>query len=219
MPTLHIALDESGDLNFSPSGSRYYIFAAAWTYDPAPFAHALTELRFSLLKQGHDLVAFHATEDRQAHRDAVVDILAGTDHWRFAAIVVDKPKVHPTLREPEKFYPRFALMVLRFILRGRLYPQADRVLIFTDSLPVKRRRETAEKAIKTACRAELLDTMPFYSYHHHRASNCWIQAADYCSWAIYRKSQSGDARTCVRLQPRLARPELDVLREGAVTYY
>ena len=36
--TLHIALDEAGNLNFSPRGSKYYVFAAAWTYDPAPLA-------------------------------------------------------------------------------------------------------------------------------------------------------------------------------------
>jgi hypothetical protein len=37
---------------------------------------ALTALRFALLKQGHDLHCFHATEDKQVNRDAVVATLA-----------------------------------------------------------------------------------------------------------------------------------------------
>jgi hypothetical protein len=45
--------DESGNLTFKPTGSKYYVFTAAWTYDPAPLANDLTGLRFALLKQGH----------------------------------------------------------------------------------------------------------------------------------------------------------------------
>ncbi|MGH7567789.1 MAG: hypothetical protein ACREL9_02290, partial [Gemmatimonadales bacterium] len=76
MPTLHVHLDESGDLTFKPAGTRFYVFTAAWTYDPAPLAGALSALRFSLLKQGHDLHRFHATADKQVNRNAVVAALA-----------------------------------------------------------------------------------------------------------------------------------------------
>ena len=108
VPTLHVHLDESGNLTFSPKGTRHYVFSAAWTHDPAPLAQALTTLRFSLLKQGHDLFRFHATEDKQANRDAVVHAMMGHDGWRFAAVVIEKAKVNPSLREPHRFYPTFA---------------------------------------------------------------------------------------------------------------
>lgn len=219
MATLHVALDESGDLSFNPSGSRYYVFAAAWTYDPAPLAQALTDLRFSLLKKGENIQAFHAHEDRQANRDAVVETLASHDNWRFAANVVYKPKVNPAIRDSYHFYPKFASMVLRFIFRGCLRRGTDAVLIFTDALPVKRHRESAEKAIKKACRAELDSGIRFESYHHPRASNVWIQVADYCSWAVYRKWQHGDTRTFDQLRIRLAKDELDVLASGDTVYY
>lgn len=108
MPTLHVHLDESGDFNFSPTGSRYYIFTAAWTYDPAPLAGHLTTLRFSLLKAGHNVPMFHATKDRQANRNAVVKVLSGHDDWAFAAVVIEKTKVYPRLHAPYRFYPEFA---------------------------------------------------------------------------------------------------------------
>lgn len=72
MPTLHIHLDEAGNLEFSPKGSRYFVFAASWTYEPEALAAALTQLRFSLLRDGHDLDSFHATEDKQSHRNVWV---------------------------------------------------------------------------------------------------------------------------------------------------
>lgn len=219
MATLHVALDESGDLTFSPSGSRYYVFAAAWTYDPSPVAVALTHLRFSLLKEGHDIQAFHAHEDKYVTRNAVIDILAGHENWSFAAIVVEKNKVNPAIRDPHRFYPKFASMVLRFVFRGRLRPGTGTVLIFTDALPIKWHRESAEKAIKKACRAELDSTIRFESYHHPRASNAWIQVADYCSWSVYRKWQHADPHFYDQLKSRLAKGELDVLASGETVYY
>ncbi len=113
MPTLHVYLDESGDLNFKATGTRYYVFAAAWTYDPHPIALDLSNLRFSLLKQGFDIQSFHATEDRQINRNAVLGILERHEGWQHGAIIVEKAKVDPSLYEPQRFYPEFAGMLLR----------------------------------------------------------------------------------------------------------
>ena len=68
------------------------------------------------------------------------------------------------------------------------------------------------------CRAEL-GRLPFQIYHHHRASNAWIQIVDYCCWAVYRKWQHQDDRTYQRLRCRLEAPELDVFRLGDQTLY
>src|SRR5258708_15811944 len=94
LPTLHVHLDESGDLNFSPTGSPYFVFAAAWTYEPAPLANELTALRFSLVKQGHGerLSGFHAREDAEPKRDKVFEVLEKHKNWTFAALVVTKSR-------------------------------------------------------------------------------------------------------------------------------
>jgi len=177
LPTLHVHLDESGNLTFKPIGSKYYVFTAAWTYDPGPLAMALIALRFALLKKGHDLHRFHATEDKQLNRDAVVTALAGFAGWKFAAVVIEKAKVYPELRSPHRFYPEFASSVLKHVFRRHLAPGTDTVLVFTDTLPVHKRREAVEKAIKTACRQELPKATHFESYHHPSASNHWLQVA------------------------------------------
>ena len=218
VPTLHVHLDESGDFNFSPRGTKYYAFAAAWTYEPAPLSMALNALRFSLLKQGHSIQAFHAAEDKQANRDAVVHVLTGHDNWRFVAVVIEKAKVNASIRDPYIFYPKFASMILKYIFR-RLESDTHTVLIFTDELPVQKYRNSAEKAIKKAARACLPPHVRFETYHHRRESNAWIQVADYCTWAIFRKWEGGDPRTYDLLRPRLAIRELDVLARGTTTYY
>jgi hypothetical protein len=217
--TLHIHLDESGDFNFTPGGSRFYVFAAAWTYNPAPLATRLTALRFSLLKAGHDIKAFHATEDKQANRNEVVKALAEHDGWSFAAVVIEKAKVYPRLYAPHHFYPEFASSVLKYIFHRHVEQETTNVLVFTDTLPVAAKREAAVKTIKTTCRHELDPRIRFDSNHHPAAANCWIQIADYCSWAVFKKWEFGDTRTYEQIRRRLIAPELDALRVGTIRHY
>jgi Protein of unknown function (DUF3800) len=221
--TIHVHLDESGDLNFSPTGTRYYIFTAAWTYDPAPLASELTALRFRLVKEGRGerLSGFHAREDAQPRRDLVLGILVKHPTWSFASIVVDKRRVNPVLYDPEKFYPKFATMVLRFVFKGRLRPKTSGVLIYTDTLPFSgKQARAAEVAIKAECRRDLPDGLPFHVLHHRRESNSWIQVADYCSWTICRKWEHGEKGIYDQLRVRLAATEIDPtsLGDGKIYY-
>ncbi|MGH7556178.1 MAG: hypothetical protein ACREMD_00045, partial [Gemmatimonadota bacterium] len=81
MATLHIVADESGDFTFGPQGTRHYVFAVAWTYEPAELARRVTELRIKLLKQGHDVPFFSAAEDKEANRQAFIRTILGDDGW------------------------------------------------------------------------------------------------------------------------------------------
>lgn len=223
MPTLHVHLDESGDVSFSPKGTKYYIFAATWTYTPRPLADRLTALRFALLKAGHDIPRFHATNDKKSIRGTVANRLIATRGWRYCATVVEKPKVDPEFYEPAQFYATFAPMPLRFIFRGlrglKGRGTTQRVLIYTDTLPVEKKRELVEKAIKIAVRAELPDEVTFHTYHHPSTSNCWLQVTDYCCWAIRRKWESADLEMYQQLLPCLAAPERDVLGLETTRHY
>lgn len=204
-------------MSFTPKGKRFYIFAAVWTFDPSPLASQLINLRISLLKKGHDLPRFHATTDKQENRNAVTSLLTTLNNWYWVAVVIEKSKVNPSIRDPHQFYPQFLAMPLRFILKGRLH-DATNVIIYTDTLPVHH-CEPIKKAIKSSCRAALSEEIPFRCYHHPSASNKWLQVADYCAWAIARKWESGDSRTYNVLKHRLVVPELEVMLTGSTHYY
>jgi len=219
--TLHIHPDESGNWHFNPKGSRYYAFAVAWTYDPQPLANALTALRFGLVRQGRNIDAFHASPDSQSTRDAVVRTMVAHGNWNFAAIVLEKCKVNPVMREPHRFYPQFAGSLLKFVLRGRVRQGTDRVLFFADTLPLDTRakREGVLKAIKTTCVVEV-PGIEHHVFSHRSESNKWLQVVDYCCWAVYRKYEGNDPRTYEQLRSRLAAKELNVTdRAGQTVYY
>lgn len=223
MATLHIHVDESGEFNFSATGCRYYIFTAAWTYDPLPLASALSSLRHNIIKAGHGshLSAFHACEDPNPRRDLVINTLLRHTNWDFASIVVDKPCVNPAIREPKKFYPKFLAMVLRFIFRGRIRQGTDKVLIYADTLPFQNKKQTTEIeiAIKSSCRNDLPPTIAFEVCNHRRESNYWLQIADYCSWSVCRKWEHGHTASYDQLKMRLASPEIAPMSRGDGTRY
>jgi hypothetical protein len=210
MPTLHLHLDESGNFVFSSKGTRYYIFTAAWTYDPAPLAAKLSALRFELIKAGHGerLSGFHACDDPYPRRERVVSLITSQPGWNFASMVVEKCKVNPTLYQPEKFYPKFLTMVANFVFRGRVRPRTSQVLIYTDTLPFpKPQAKAVETSIKASCNREL-NKIPFHVLHHRIESNYWIQVTDYCSWSVCRKWEGGDTHFYDLLKNKIAAPEL-----------
>lgn len=224
VPTLHLHLDETGDWKFTPkSPSKYLILTLAWTYNPQPLATDLTNLRFSVVKAGTSLECFHATEDRQVVRDQVVGTMTKHTDWAFAAVVMEKRKVNPVLYEPDRFYPKFASPLLRFVLRGRSYrPDTNRVLVYADTLPMNTnaKREGVLKALKETCAQTLPSGVEHHVYSYRSHSNKWLQVADYCCWGMRKKWEANNTRTYDQLSPRLAKPELVITDGGdGTTYY
>ena len=99
-------LDEAGDLNFSPSGTKYFVLTSLTKRRPFEAYKALTELKYDLLELGVNLEYFHAAEDQQATRNRVFDIIAAhLAEVRLDSLVVEKCKTGPSLRAEVRFYP------------------------------------------------------------------------------------------------------------------
>jgi len=90
--SLYIFLDEGGDFNFSPKGSRHFTFTALSVWRPFTWEGELSELRYACLEKGIEAQYFHATEDSQAIRNLVFDIIArhlNAETCRVDCLVVD----------------------------------------------------------------------------------------------------------------------------------
>jgi hypothetical protein len=185
-------------------------------------AASLSELRFAQIKAGNgeSLSSFHACEDSPWLRDQVISTILSHAPWSFAAIVVEKVKVNPTIYDPQQFYTKFLTMVLRFILRGRIRPGTSQILIYTDTLPMaqKKQAKAVQVAIKASCQREQ-PQIPFHVLNHRRESNAWLQVADYCCWSVCRKWERGNPDAYERLRVKLAATEIDPMARGDGTSY
>ena len=159
------------------------------------------------MERGENIECFHATEDRQAVRNEVFSILEKVGGFEFDAVLIEKSRVPHDLREPQQFYPYFARELLRLVFQR--HSGDAPIVIVTDRLPIKRKREAVEKALKLFLRNELGES-PFTIVHHSSAAHLCLQAADYCMWAIYRKWALGDDRSYLLVQS-FVKNELEIV--------
>jgi len=68
---LYIFLDESGNLDFSENGTRYFSLTSIAIELPFSLFSELIDLKYNLVEKGLDLEYFHASEDAQETRDHV----------------------------------------------------------------------------------------------------------------------------------------------------
>lgn len=216
--SLYIFLDEGGNFDFSPKGSRYFTLTTVSTADPTCWDAELGALRYSLLESGNNQEYFHATEDSQTVRDQVFAIIQRHLHkMRIDTLIVDKPKTNPALREVEKFYPRMLGHLVRYVIAGHL-DQYREIVITTDRIPVSEKRKAIEKAVKQTLASTLRPNEPYHLYHHASMSSYGLQVADYCNWATGIKWERGEMRSHVLIRSAIG-SEFDVLSNRTRLYY
>ena len=216
---LYVFLDEAGNLDFSATGTRFFLLGAVTKERPFHAYKELTELKYDLVELGTELEYFHASENAQPVRNRVFDIirrnLAGA---RIDALVVEKRKTGPSLQTEEAFYPRMLGYLLKHILDQHDLRLFKEVIVFTDTIPVLKRRATIEKTIKTTLAGLLPPTARYRLMHHESKSNLDLQIADYCTWAVYRKWSANDLRSFEHIRPAVT-SEFDIFRTGTRLYY
>ena len=216
---LYIFLDEAGDFDFSPTGSRYFILACVTRERPFGDYSDLIALKYDLVEQGMNIEYFHAAEDRQAVRDSMFEIIQRTlNGVRIDAVVVEKRKAHQSVREEAEFYPRMMGYLLRYVLERHPLSRYKEVIVFTGRIPIRGKRNAVEKAVKTTLSKMLPRTTRYRLLHHDSKSNFQLQIADYCNWAIYRKWSRGDLRSYDLIKSAV-KSEFEIFRTGTTVYY
>lgn len=106
---LYVFLDEGGNFDFSPSGTRYFTFTSVTKARPFQIAPILDHLKYDLIETGLNFEYFHAAEDRQAVRDQVFHAIQRfLPSLRIDSLIVDKCKTGPALQDEQHFLPAHA---------------------------------------------------------------------------------------------------------------
>jgi len=218
--TLYLFIDEAGNFDFSPNGTKYFILTCLIEERPFPSYDHLRTLRYDLLEEGMNIEYFHCAEDRQAVRNKVFSIIRDNlEHVQICSMIVQKNKVNPTLREESRFYTRVFRMLMKWVIVKHVHGKGyERVILFTDTMPITKKRKAMEKGVKSELAAIIREGVEYRLYHHQSKSNLNLQVVDYCNWAIYRKWTNGDKRSYNVIKPSID-AEWDVFRDGKTEYY
>ena len=100
----YLFADEAGNFDFSGRGSKYFIVTAVAMDDFFPGV-ALLNLRHQLAHEEAELweSGFHATEDKQAIRDRVFQLVPQLD-IQIHSVILDKSKTLKRIANDENYF-------------------------------------------------------------------------------------------------------------------
>lgn len=220
-------LDEAGDFNFTSSGTPYYIYTALVTDNPLPlnddmlrtkYLLLLNNLPFSKSHYGND--CFHATEDAPLTRElAFKTIVDHLDDFRVYSIIIQKNKTNPSIRDQRSFFSMIMEKLLEDVVcYEHVVSSYNHICILTDRIPVQKKSAAVIGSIKKNLKALLGGKVGYTLTSMESKSDFGLQAADYCSWAIYR-SWTNDDQQYRDLIEQSIRREVDLFRRGIIVYY
>lgn len=217
MADRYVFADEAGNFDFSrkPKASRYFILCTVSAED-CGVGNKLLELRRALGWRGLHLDAvFHASEDPQAVRDEVFDLLQAAD-FRVDATIFEKSKARPYLQSDQALYKLAWYLHFKYVA-PKVVRRDDRLFVMASSLGTKKRRGAFHNAVDDVvhqvapCRRYRVAFWP-------AASDPCLQVADYCTWALQRKWELNDARSYDVIKSKVG-TEFDVWAVGKTHYY
>ena len=229
--TLFMFLDESGNLDFSNAGSRYWSLTAFCTFHPRGGKSGFLDFLYSLADDGIGQECFHAAEDKQTVRDRIFELINGlTDEYEVHCVIAEKRKANTatykrtrfkkgkirTEKDESPFYRIVCKSLLKYVLVQSRFQRATKIVIVLSSIFTKDKHEYIRGALSAELKAAT--SAKFHIYFHQNKTDLNCQIADYCGWAIARKWESGDLRSYELVRRKIAN-EFDVFRRGTSTYY
>ncbi|RIZ68655.1 MAG: DUF3800 domain-containing protein [Methylococcales bacterium] len=217
---VYIFLDEGGNFDFSSNGTPYFVLTSVMMQRPFLIHPQLEEYKHDCLEFGLNTEYFHCTEDNTHVRKKVFSIIEDSlDCLKIDSLIIEKRKIIPALHDEKKFYP----IMLGYLLRHVFERESDNniaaeIIVITDTIPIKHKRQSVEKAIKHILKEILPKNCRYKVLHHSSKSHFGLQVADYCNWAVFRKWQTGDTEYYDRIK-RSLESEIDIFGSETDCYY
>jgi len=223
---LFIFVDESGNFDFTSSGTKYFILTAVSTVLPHNRGK-LEEIKYEFLKNGIEIEYFHATEDKQIVRNNVFEFIETLQDIEIDSIVIQKNKANPVLYEEmigsktkhkgDILYEKVLRTLLTYIFRRHAENnKIKRAIVILSSIFTKDRRNLIIKTTKKYFKQNI--QIPSYIYFHDCKSDKNSQIADYCCWAVHKKWTYRELRPYKTIQDKI-KSEFDMFERGNNLYY
>lgn len=227
---LYIFIDESGNFDFSTSGTKYFCLTSISTFSPLKGRGKMLDYRYKLLCDGVDEEYFHATEDKQLVRDGFFDLICKSDDYFVDSVIAQKNKANPSLYKETyvkgsklitnitgaEFYRIVCQTLLQYIFRKFERSDVRQIIVILDALFTNSKKQIILKSLKSYLKKNF--KKQFYIYFHHSKADINCQIADYCGWAIYVKNERKEVRPFTQIKQKV-RSEFSIFERGQTEYY
>lgn len=200
--TLYVYVDESGNFDFSRSGTKHFVMAAYVTTDPLLAATKIGTLKYFLLSQGVGISNFHASEDSQRVRNQVFEQLAILSNLSAHTLWLKKDALPFEAKSTSAIYELAGLEMARIAVVEANLRNAESVVMVFDKTLIYRE----EQAFLSNAKAVLSQfSRPFHIYFHNVSKDFNGQIADYIAWSHYVALERSEFRPLAALPPELTK--------------
>jgi hypothetical protein len=188
----YIFLDESGDLGFKKSSSKWFIFTVAMVSDPRSLARVVKKIWKTLKKKHKRLGELHASHERDVTKRRMLEQLNEVVDLKALCVVLNKSKVYVDLQNQKNYLYNFTANILLDRLHTKeVLKQNEPIHLFVDRKDTKKiLRENFVNYLARAMQKRRDGT--FKVELHSSSENKSLQAVDFISWAVFRKYERGD---------------------------
>ena len=188
----YIFLDESGDLGFKPTSSRWFIFTIVLTNNHRKIEKVIKKTRKSLKKKYKKVGELHAYHSQPTTRKRMLKLLAENKDIKVLCIILNKNKVYVDLQNQKNYlYNWTANILLDRLHNKKLINIDDPIELCIDQKDTNKFiRNNFEKYLKDSFNKRGNNKVRIKIKPSH-TEKC-LQAVDFISWAIFRKYESGD---------------------------
>jgi len=188
----YIFLDESGDLGFKKTSSRWFLFTIAMVSTPRSLERVIKKI-WRPLKKKHkklgELHAYHADDITRTRMLKKLNELAGL---KVLCVILNKKKVYVDLQNQKNYLYNYTANILldRLHSSGKL-KDGESIHLYIDRKDTKKRlRENLIQYLTTSMedRRKERFSVELHTSHENKS----LQAVDFISWAIFRKYERGE---------------------------
>jgi len=188
----YIFLDESGDLGFKKTSSKWFLFTIALTSEPRSLERVTKKIWRNLRKKHKRMGELHAYHADKNTRLRMLKSLNEVQDLRVMCIILNKHKVYVDLQSQKNYLYNYTAN----ILLDRLHTKE--ILSVNEPIHLYIDRKDTKKYLRENFVNYLSDSMKkrrdcrFEVQLHASFENKSLQAVDFISWAIFRKYERGD---------------------------
>lgn len=200
-------IDESGDFDFSDSGTTHFVMAGVLTQNPLQSARPFQELRYQLLEKGINQSSFHASPDLQEVRDLVFKQIAGLSSIRTHVVFGRKDQLHTSMKNMRDLHFYFTAALMRFHLdEGHIRDSNQLVVVIDQSLPAK-----WQAAFKLSIKPMIKQyQIKVHIFFQSMKTDYNGQIADYIAWSKFKQLERGENRPWDLLTQSIGPTEMEM---------
>jgi hypothetical protein len=201
-----------------PNVSKYFIVCMVRT-ESCDIGNKLLDLRRKMLWEKLPVRDyFHCSHDRQVVRDGVFELIRSMD-LRVYAQILEKCKAQPHVAADHARFYKFGWYYLLKYVAHRVVGRDTELMVTTASVKTGKAQRAFTDAVNDAVQQTINRDQWTTAFCSAAADPC-LQIADYCTWAIQRKWESGgkDTRSYDLIADRIDY-EYDLWQRGDKHYY